>query len=311
MRASRATSTELDRADRDPSLVHRGASRAPEGQARHASRSRRARCGRSNSSSTSRPDRQVSLTDPDARSMATSGRGTGIVGYNVQTAVDTKHHLIVAHEVTNVGHDRTQLAAMAEQAKDSHRPADHRAGRPRLLQGRGDPALRRQRASCRWCRSRRPPTTRPRVCSTRATSSTSAERRYVPLPGGRACHPPHDGGRERPDVAQVLVIGLSAMPAQAASARPASIGGSRAGSTRPCSNGCRRGSNQRPQAARERRQTVEHPFGTLKAWMGATHFLTRTLPKVRTEMSLHVLAYNMKRVIRLLGTASLIKAMQA
>ena len=52
------------------------------------------------------PDGQVSLTDPDARSMATSGRGTGMVGYNVQTAVDTKHHMIVAHEVTNVGHDR-------------------------------------------------------------------------------------------------------------------------------------------------------------------------------------------------------------
>jgi transposase len=61
------------------------------------------------------PDKQISLTDPDARSMKT--RGTGIVGYNVQTAVDTKHHLIVAHEVTNVGHDRTQLAHMAEQAK--------------------------------------------------------------------------------------------------------------------------------------------------------------------------------------------------
>ena len=63
------------------------------------------------------PDRQVSLTDPDARSMATSGRGTGMVGYNVQTAVDTKHHLIVAHEVTNVGHDRSQLFAMAKQAR--------------------------------------------------------------------------------------------------------------------------------------------------------------------------------------------------
>jgi Transposase DDE domain len=69
--------------------------------------------------------------------------------------------------------------------------------------------------------------------------------------------------------------------------------------------------NQRPQTARERRQTVEHPFGTLKAWMGASHFLMRTLPKVRTEMSLHVLAYNMKRIIRLLGTAALIQAMQA
>jgi transposase len=62
------------------------------------------------------PDQQISLTDPDARSMATSGRGSGMVGYNVQTAVDAKHHLIVAHEVTNVGHDRNALATMAKQA---------------------------------------------------------------------------------------------------------------------------------------------------------------------------------------------------
>jgi transposase len=63
------------------------------------------------------PDQQISLTDPDARSMATSGRGTGAVGYNVQTAVDDKHHLIIAHEVTNVGIDRGQLSNMAHQAR--------------------------------------------------------------------------------------------------------------------------------------------------------------------------------------------------
>jgi transposase len=63
------------------------------------------------------PDQQLSLTDPDARSMATSGKGTGIVGYNVQLAVEAEHHLIVAHAVTNVGHDRTQLVAMSRQAR--------------------------------------------------------------------------------------------------------------------------------------------------------------------------------------------------
>jgi hypothetical protein len=63
------------------------------------------------------PDQQISLTDPDSRSMATSGRGSGVVGYNVQVAVDTEHHLIVTHEVTNIGSGRAQLANMAKQPK--------------------------------------------------------------------------------------------------------------------------------------------------------------------------------------------------
>jgi hypothetical protein len=66
-----------------------------------------------------------------------------------------------------------------------------------------------------------------------------------------------------------------------------------------------------PEASRLRRQTVEHPFATIKAWMGATHFLTRTLSKVKTEMSLHVLAYNLKRAMAILGTQPLIQAIRA
>jgi hypothetical protein len=66
-----------------------------------------------------------------------------------------------------------------------------------------------------------------------------------------------------------------------------------------------------PEMMRIRRQTVEHPFGTIKAWMGATHFLTRTIERVSTEMSLHVLAYNMKRVIKLLGSEAVMTAMRA
>src|ERR1700752_1751410 len=64
------------------------------------------------------PDQQIPLTDPDSRSMATSGRGSGVVGYNVQVAVDTEHHLIITHEVTNDGSDRAQLATIASQAKE-------------------------------------------------------------------------------------------------------------------------------------------------------------------------------------------------
>jgi transposase len=66
-----------------------------------------------------------------------------------------------------------------------------------------------------------------------------------------------------------------------------------------------------PEASRLRRQTVEHPLGTLKSWMGSTHFLTKTLPRVRTEMSLHVLAYNLKRAMKILGTGPLMHAIRA
>ena len=107
---------ELDRADRNPEAVTeaRVAQLKEKIVAVKAQVRRLAEIGRRLRDA---PDQQVSLTDPDARSMATSGRGTGMVGYNVQTAVEAKHHLIVAHEVTNVGHDRTHLSSIAKQAR--------------------------------------------------------------------------------------------------------------------------------------------------------------------------------------------------
>ncbi len=69
--------------------------------------------------------------------------------------------------------------------------------------------------------------------------------------------------------------------------------------------------DEHPEKMRQRRETVEHPFGTIKFWMGATHFLTKTLKRVRTEMSLHVLAYNLKRVMNIMGIVPLIAAMSA
>ena len=69
--------------------------------------------------------------------------------------------------------------------------------------------------------------------------------------------------------------------------------------------------DRKPDAMKLRRQTVEHPFGTLKAWMGSTHFLTKRLPRVSTEMSLHVLAYNLKRVMQIMGIVPLMQAMRA
>src|ERR1700678_3215956 len=109
---------ELDRADREPTLVTEDRVSRLKDKIGHL-KDQMQRLNQIGTKMKAAPDEQVSLTDPDARSMATSGRGTGVVGYNVQTAVDTKNHLIVAHEVTNLGHDRTQLSPMAEQAKQA------------------------------------------------------------------------------------------------------------------------------------------------------------------------------------------------
>jgi transposase len=299
--------TELDRADRDPSLV-------PEARVEHLKdklvgvRAQMQKLREIDQQLAAAPDEQVSLTDPDARSMATSGRGTGIVGYNVQTAVDTRHHLIVAHEVTNVGHDRTQLADMAVQAQEAvGQPITALADRGYF---KGEEILR--------CTEHGivPLVPKPQTSNNKAAGLydksdfvyLEAEDAYRCPAGSRAIHR-----------MTVVENGLT-LHKYWSSACPRCPLKPRC---TPSTN--RRISrweheavleqmqdrlNRRPEAARERRQTVEHPFATLKAWMGATHFLTRTLAKVRTEMSLQVLAYNMKRVIRLLGTATLIKAMQ-
>jgi len=256
------------------------------------------------------PDKQISLTDPDARSMATSGRGSGMVGYNVQTAVDTKNHLIVAHEVTNVGHDRSQLANMAVQATQAME-----CNHLNVVADRGyfnsEQILECDQAGVTAF------VPKPMTSVAKAEGRFGkedfifdAKRNEYQCPAGqrltfRMATMEHGQNLHRYWSSQC----------QSCSMKPQCTPSKERRVTRweheSVIDTMQIRLELQPEMMRIRRQTVEHPFGTLKSWMGYTHFLTKTLPHVSTEMSLHVLAYNLKRVIKLLGTAALMEAMMA
>ena len=256
------------------------------------------------------PDQQVSLTDPDARSMATSGRGSGVVGYNVQVAVETAHHLIVAHEVTNVGSDRSQLASHGEGSEGrSPSGAARCRRRSRLLQQRRDPRLRAggdhgdaAQADDVRCQSRRT------LRQTGLRLPAGAGR--LSLPGRRDLEVLLHQRRER----SRRYVAIGPPPARAArssaSARQPKSVVSPVGSTSMCSKPCSCGSTstRRPCANGARRSST--PSATIKARMGAVHFLMKTLPRVSGEMALHVLAYNLTRVINMMGVQPLLAAIR-
>jgi hypothetical protein len=256
------------------------------------------------------PDGQVSLIDPDARSMASQGKGTGIVGYNVQTAVDTKNHLIVTHEVTNVGSDRHQLKKMAEAAREALGTekltaiADRGYYSGEQIKACDDAGIvplipksftSNSRADGRYDKSDFVYVRRRDAY--RCPAGEYAIRRFTSIEKGMAIYKywssacPRCALRAKCTTSEYRRIGrwehehiLDKMQARL---------------------------DRDPTRMQLRRQTAEHPFGTIKSWMGATHFLCRTLPKVSAEMSLHVLAYNLKRVMRIMGTGALMEALRA
>ena len=255
------------------------------------------------------PDGQLSLTDPDARSMATSGRGSGIVGYNVQVAVDAKHHLIVAHEVTNSGSDRAQLAPMAAAAREA-------MGKKKLqaVADRGYYSGPQIKA----CHDAGIAAVLPKPM----TSNAKAEGRFdksdfiyiakddeYQCPAGQRAI--YRFTREENGL-QLRRYWTSACPQCPIKAQctPSDYRRISRWEHEAVLEAVQRRLDRQPKAMTLRRRTVEHVFGTFKHWMGSTHFLMRTLPNVATEMSLQVLAYNLKRVIGILGIAKTMKAMQ-
>jgi transposase len=300
---------ELDRADREPTAVSEDqVSRLKDkiaGMKAHIER-----LNEIGAQMQRAPDGQVSLTDPDARSMATSGRGTGIVGYNVQTAVDAKHHLIVAHEVTNVGHDRTQLASMAKQARSA---TGHNALTVLADRGyySGEEILE--------CDQRGITALVPKPL----TSSSKAEGRfdkrdfvYLPEADEYRCPAGERAIRRFTSIERGMNLHKywsSACPRCPIKAKctPSDYRRITRWEHEHVLDAMQLRLERTPEASKLRRQTAEHPFATLKAWMGSTHFLTRKLPRVSTEMSLHVLAYNLKRVMQILGVQPLMRAIVA
>jgi len=257
----------------------------------------------------SEPDGQLSLTDPDARSMTSHGKGTGIVGYNVQAAVDAKHHLIVAHEVTNVGSDRAQLSPMAQAAREA-------MGKDKLkaVADRGYYSGPQIKA----CHDAGIATILPKP----TTSNAKAEGRfdkadfiYVARDDEYQCPAGQRAIYRFSEEDKGLLLRRywsSACPRcpMKAQCTPSAYRKISRWEHESVLEAVQRRLDKQPQAMTLRRRTVEHVFGTLKHWMGSTHFLTRTLANVSTEMSLHVLAYNLKRVMSILGIGKTMKAMR-
>jgi transposase len=255
------------------------------------------------------PDEQLSLTDPDARSMATTGRGTGIVGYNVQAVADTKHHLIVAHDVVNTGHDRDQLSRMAEQSREAIGGEKMEIIADRGYY-KGPEILACEQAGIK--------TYVPRTI----TSGSKAEGRfgkpdfvYIPkrdeyrCPAGKRLRFRHSSVEHEMKINVYYTTECSrcALHKQCTTGNERRV---RRWEHEAVLDKMQLRLDRKPGQMKIRRRTIEHVFGTLKLWMGPSHFLMRTLPHVRTEMSLQVLAYNLKRVMQLFGIDGTVKALR-
>ena len=256
------------------------------------------------------PDKQISLTDPDARSMASTRRNSGAVCYNVQTAVDTTHHLIVAHEVTNRVTDRKELFNMSKLARTEMGSKDltvladrgyfsslqilacQREGIevyvPKTLTSGSKAAGRFGKPDFNY---------EPEHNQYRCPAGKAMKWRFTIEEAGKTMHKYWSSNCPTCKIKEQCTTGknrritrwehediIDAMEAEL---------------------------EKEPNKMGVRRQTVEHPYGTLKHWMGSTHFLTKRFKGVRAEMSLHVLAYNLKRVMKIIGIKPLMEAVKA
>jgi len=240
------------------------------------------------------PDEQISLTDPDSRSMATSGRGSGVVGYNVQVAVETENHLIIAHEVTNSGSDRAQLANMAAQAKEVLQVDALEAVADRGYYN--SPEILK-------CEELGVTVTLPKPMTSGAKSEGRfgkqdfeylADEDAYRCPAGKRLtyrfSRQEDGKQMR--VYWTTMCGACPLQSKCTTGNERRI---KRWEHERVLEAVQARLDANPMAMRDRRETVEHPFGTIKMRM----------------VALHVLAYNLTRVLNLIGVKGLMASIRA
>lgn len=253
---------------------------------------------------------QVSLTDPDARAMATTSRKPRVVGYNVQSAVETKHHLIVAHEVTNLGYDRDALAMMERAARAAREEMSSDDIEAIADKGyyKGEEIVACEEAGI--------PVTMPKPHTSNAAAHGRFDRADFTYSAGDDAYVWPAGARltyrfTNTEAGKTLhsywtdACGSCAIKGRCTTSKERRV---RRWEHEGILERVQKRLDDDPNRMSSRCQTVEHPFGTIKAWMGATHFKMKTLKNVATEMALHVLAYNLKRVMAILGVPKLLGA---
>ncbi|MCP3851107.1 MAG: IS1182 family transposase [Gammaproteobacteria bacterium] len=257
------------------------------------------------------PDKQLSTTDPDSRLLKTQGM-TRSVCYNVQTAVDAKNHLIVAHEVINTT-DRGQLCMVGKQAQDALKNKEltviadkgyfsgpdikdaQDAGMITLVP-KGDTSGSDKKGIFNLSMFEYDAQKDVYICP----ADKELTYRFTGIERGM------NNGKYFLDIMTCRACKLKSQCTNSSAQRRITRW-----EHQDSIDQMNELMEANPESMLIRKQTVEHPYGTIKCWMGATHFLTKRFKNVSTEMSLHVLAYNLKRMMSIFGPQELIAAMTA
>ncbi len=252
---------------------------------------------------------QVSLTDPDSRAMATTSKQPRVVGYNVQCVVETKHHLLVAHEVTNHGYDRDALSMMAHAAKDVMASDAIEAIADKGYY-KGEEIVACELDGIAVTVSK-PHTSNAAAVGRfdKADFIYHADKDAYVCPAGEWLtyhYTNEEDGRTLRNY-WTNVCGQCPVKAKCTTGKERRV---KRWEHEEILDRVQKRLDDDPAKIPLRSKTIEHTFGTLKAWMGATHFKMKTMKHVATEMALHVLAYNMMRVIAIIGVPRLLEAIK-